>query len=343
MKWILKASASAVLSRLPGGKTIYHKLQRVLGSNRLNFEESLKRSVEIIELIREAGGTLDGAMCLEVGTGWRPFLPIILRLAGAERIITFDVNPWLDQSYVRETIAAVGSRLDHIAEQLKLPASAVRERFDASPPNDPNADRNDIDRLLKRFHIEYRCPGDARRTGLPDHAVDCIVSSNVLEHIPPDVLLEIHRESQRVLKPTGLIAHRFNPQDHFVAVDSSITGANFLKFSQRQWYWLGGSGLAYHNRLRCGQHRLLMERAGFEVLAERVRSDDRAREQILSGRLAVHPDFAGWSAEDLAADYMWLAARPLKADTQVFKQPAERKTSAGMEASSERVRSHELV
>ncbi len=345
MKWIIKASASAVLSRVPGGRSVYHKLQRACGTNGFDFPESLKRSVEIVDLVRGAGGQLEKAVCVEIGTGWRPFLPILLRLAGAERIVTFDVNPWLDRDYVRETIRAIGSRLHEVSASLQLPEEKIRRRFEPAIPDDSKLNDLKLDRLLERFHIEYRCPGDARQTGLAEGTADFIVSSNVLEHIPPEVLQAIHRESRRILKPGGLIAHRFNPQDHFVAVDSSITGANFLKFSKRQWYWLGGSGLAYHNRLRCVEHRRLVEDADFQIVTERVRMDERAREAIRSGKLSVHTDFAPWNADELAADYMWLAARPapICENASTSRQAAGELRSARTRASSERICPHELV
>ena len=345
MKWIIKASASAALSRIPGGRTVYHKLQRACGTNRLDVEESLKRSVEIVDLIRGAGGQIENAVCVEIGTGWRPFLPIILRLAGAKRILTFDINPWLDAGYVKETIAAIGSHLREVAESLQVSEKEVRRRFEPSTRSGAEPSHRTLDRLLDPFHIEYRCPGDASRTGLGDGTVDCIVSSNVLEHIPPQVLQAIHGESRRILRPSGVIAHRFNPEDHFVAVDSSITSANFLKFSKRQWYWLGGSGLAYHNRLRCIEHRRLVEHAGFHIVTECVRLDERAREFIRTGKLTVHSDFAQWDADELAADYMWLAARPgpLCENTSFPRHAVLDVRSARHKASSERICPHELV
>ena len=283
MRWVVKAHTLALLSRLPGGKRLYHASQRVLRTNVLDVSEALERAAQIIDLIREAGGNVAGAACMEVGTGWRPFVPLLLRLAGAERTITFDVNPWLDQRYALETYLAIDRVLPQIAARLGIPLSEVERRharWNGRPPR--MAD------ILTAFHVDYRCPADASATRLPADSVDCVVSSNVLEHVAPDVLAAIHRESFRVLTPGGLAVHRFNPGDHFVSVDRSITGANFLQFSPDQWHWLGGSGLSYHNRLRCTEHEQLLRQSGFALAVARAREDPRAREAIRAGQLTVH-------------------------------------------------------
>lgn len=304
MNWKLKAHAMAVLSRIPGGRTIYHFLQRLLKTNRLDPEEGVQRSLEVIDLLNRAGGSPRGALVLEIGTGWRPFLPLTLFLAEARRIITMDVNPWLTESYARETYRGMEAHLPKIAERIGAPVEHIEERYASLA-----AGSNSLLAFLAAAGIDYRYPGDARRTGLEEGSVDLVCSSNVLEHVRPDTIREIHAESCRILRPGGLAIHRFNPGDHFASVDRSITKSNFLRFSERQWRWYGGSGLSYHNRLRCVEHRELLRAAGFEIVAEDVRVDQRAVEAIQKGMLPVHADFSGLSPEQLAADYMWLVGR----------------------------------
>jgi hypothetical protein len=301
MNWKLKAHSLALLSRLPAGRGTYHWMQRVLGTTNLQVDESIRRSLEVITLAREAGANLADGTWLEVGTGWRPLLPFVLFLIGVKRIITLDVNPWLTERYAFETFAALEGQLERLAAETGQPAVEVRSRYQrirqcGSRPAG----------LLQACHIEYRCPADAGATGLPDKSADVVCSSNVLEHITPFELSRIHRESFRILREDGLAVHRLNPADHFSHVDSSITGANFLRYSEAQWRWYGGTGLAYHNRLRCPQHERLLTEAGFGIEISRVRTDERTVVAIVSGALPVHRDFSGFSAEELAADYMWL-------------------------------------
>ncbi|QDU41079.1 hypothetical protein Mal4_54440 [Maioricimonas rarisocia] len=315
MNWRVKAHLLAVLSRLPAGRQAYHRLQRVAGTNRLDLAGEMGRALEIVQLIQRSGRPLENADCLEVGTGWRPFVPFVLSLCGAGRVTTLDVNPWLSERYARETHAALESVLDDIAAQSGQPLADVRRRWSAGQ------NTGDLAGLLDAMRVEYRYPGDARATGLPDSSIDLIVSSNVLEHIPRDVLAAIHHESVRILKPGGCAVHRFNPGDHFAVVDPEITTANFVQFSSRAWHWYGGSGLAYHNRLRAPEYERLFQSAGLEMNLFQTRVDERALRAICDGELPVHQEFARFEPEQLAVDYIWAIGQKPDAQEMPRAQP----------------------
>lgn len=305
MNWKTKANILALLSRIPFGSRIYHQLQISLRTNRLDPELEIRKAAEIIRLIKEVKRTPEDANFLEVGTGWRPFVPMMLSLLDARSILTLDVNPWLDENYAFETFNCIGENLELIAKECDEDQAKLENRFQHMIPL-----KQSLLSLLDSCNIDYLCPGDARKTSLPDHSIDFVVSSNVLEHIPREILLDIFHESKRILKPDGFAVHRFNPQDHYSESDPSITGANFLKFSEKEWKWYGGTGLAYHNRLRCPEYQQLFEEAGFELEVDRTRLDEKALAEIQSGKLSVHLDFKKFSAEELAADYMWVVASP---------------------------------
>jgi hypothetical protein len=156
-----------------------------------------------------------------------------------------------------------------------------------------------LEAWLEVSAIEYRSAGNPLVISLPTASADAVFSSNVLEHVAAAHLSALHNEARRVLRPGGLAVHRFNPQDHYARCDPSITGANFLQFSSAEWHWLGGTGLAPHNRLRCVQHAALVADAGFDIVVSRTRPDPRARQAIESGTLRVHPDFARMSPSEL--------------------------------------------
>ena len=144
-------------------------------------------------------------------------------------------------------------------------------------------------------------PCDACHTNLADASFNYVVSSNVLEHIPPDIIRGILKESRRILKPEGLHLHHINPGDHS-AFDPHVTTVNFLRYSPRAWYLLGGSGIAYHNRLRCTDYIKLLEDGGFRVVHQIRAVDQKALELLRSGTMNVHKDFMGYSSEELACD-----------------------------------------
>ena len=78
-------------------------------------------------------------------------------------------------------------------------------------------------------------------------------------------LRRIHTEAYRLLVPGGLAVHRVDVGDHFATIDRRITTGNFLQFSEEDWRWYGGSGLSYHNRLRCTDHVRLLDEAAKAV------------------------------------------------------------------------------
>lgn len=304
MKWKAKAHLLALLSRMPAGRHVYHGMQRIAGTNRLHLDRDLGRVFELLSLGQLVKRSPEGANVLEVGTGWRPFVPFVYALAGAKSVCTIDVNPWLTLAYARETWHALQPHLEEISAQANVSLSAIEKRYRAV-----KSDVRSLPDLLRQLNITYVYPGDARSTGLPDRSLDYVVSSNVLEHIPRDVQMAIHQESCRVLKPGGIAVHRFNPQDHYATVDSRITHANFLQYSTKKWNWLGGSGLAYHNRLRAPDYREMFKATGFELAVCRERLDERSLKAIENGELKLSGEFACYTPHELAIDYMWVVAQ----------------------------------
>jgi SAM-dependent methyltransferase len=345
MNWRRKARVLSVLGAIPFGSVFYHAGQRWLGTNRLDAGESVRRALDLVAMLREASRDPAGCDYLEIGTGWRPFVPVVLYLAGARRGITVDVNRWMTAAYARETCLAAGGHLEVIAAQLGIPLDLVARRYrelsrhlDAIPALRFGGTRA-LAGIMRALEVEYRCPFDAGDTGLPPARLDFVLSSNVLEHVPPQTLAKIHRESWRVLKPGGLLAHRFNPQDHASHVDVRVTGANFVQFSDAEWRRCDGGRLGYHNRLRCVEHREMLERAGYRILVDRRRADARALAEIESGRLRVDPRFARFTPRELTEEYMWVVAeRPTGSPSEYSVDGLLAKLR--LEPSSSRVTAH---
>jgi SAM-dependent methyltransferase len=303
VNWKLKANLLVLLERVPAGPAAYSAVQNLRASRGFDADEMLSRSLDLLALYGEAGGLLPPGRCVEIGTGWCPWLPLLLRLGGASEVLTIDVNPWLSHRTALATTRELLARAERVAPTVGRDPADVRAQLR------PLLDTTSLRAWLDKSAIDYRSPADARALDLSSGSVDAVLSSNVLEHVATADLAQLHAEARRVLRPGGLAVHRFNPQDHFAAGDRSITGANFLRYSAAEWRRLGGEGLAPHNRLRCVQHAQLVADAGLEIVVSRTRGDDRARAAIESGALPVHDDFAGMDARQLSDDYMWMAAR----------------------------------
>lgn len=299
--WKLKAHALATLSRAPGGPHLYRWATSRRAARGPDVDEMLARGLDLLGMIDEVGASVAGRDCLEIGTGWCPWVPLLLVLKGARTVLTIDVNEYLTLRSAIATTSRLVARADRAAAATALSTDHIRARLT------PALESRTLAQWLSAVGISY-VVADIATLSRPSATADFVFSSNVLEHVPPDGLRRIHRESARLLRPNGLAVHRFNPEDHFRQFDGSITGANFLQFSEQEWHWLGGSGLAYHNRLRCPEHRRLMVEAGLEIVWERTREDVAAREAIEAGRLPVHEAFRHMSPKDLSDDYMWIVA-----------------------------------
>lgn len=301
--WKVKALLLGLASRAPGGPAVYRRVQDVQAQRCDDAEDMLERALDMLDLYRAGGGQIAGRDFLEIGTGWCPWVPLMLSLTGARRVVTFDVNPWLSHQTAVKTTGALLARVEQVARNLSLDAADIQRALV------PAIAATSLDAWLTASRITYLPRTEFGDAEFPSDSFDAVLSSNVLEHVPLAGLDAIHRESARVLRPGGLVAHRFNPQDHFSFTDPSICGANFLRFSEAEWKWIGGSGLAYHNRLRCLQHRRMVESAGFTIAYCRTRPDPEARLAIDTGRLSVDRAFEGMSPAELTDDYMWVVAR----------------------------------
>ncbi len=303
MKWRTKAFILRQLSQIPLGKKLYLLMQKLAGSNKAQPERDFARICELLEMIQESGRSAKEGVFFEIGSGWHPYAPLGCYLAGAKKIITVDVNPWMSLATARECVEASKNHLHQFAETMNLDVETVLARYQQI-----DLAANSLDRLLAGMQTEYRSPGDAAQTGLDAQSVDFIISSNVLEHIPAPVLEAITKESFRILKPGGLFVHRFNPGDHYANGDQSVTTANFLQFSSTTWKKYG-EGLAYHNRMRCSEFSEIFRKTGFVSLIEKKRVDPDAASAIENKTIELDHEFKKFSLEDLAADYMWYAGK----------------------------------
>jgi hypothetical protein len=259
-------------------------------------EEYRSKSVFLTQVRQHA--QISHKVFLEVGTGWHPVLPIFLQLLGARSTTTIDLNPWLVRSALLATLSGFEVYAPRIAVDFGIDEGELEARL--RPMLAAAGDGSvSVAEILRQGGIEYRVPCNACATNLPPQSVDFIVSYNVLEHLPVEVIRGMLAESQRILRADGVHLHHINPGDHY-ASDSNITASNFLRYSPFAWYFIGGSGLAYHNRLRDADYSRLIHEASFRVAHEDRKIDDRALAAIRSGAFKVDRRFEHYSAESLA-------------------------------------------
>jgi SAM-dependent methyltransferase len=308
MRWEVKAAIQATLSRAPFGYALHRKLQDLGGSSRLDINDHYGRKRKFLKRVEAQGLPIAGREFLEIGTGWHPVLPVLLHLLGSSGVTTIDVNAWLTRDSLAETLRAFRSIADRVAEDFGQDPKQTQEKMErlCALADDPSVLIPD---LLQAANIQYGMPVDACKTPYSAGSFDYIVSSNVLEHVPPEIIRGMFTESARILKPGGYNLHHVNPGDHFSLDDSRITTVNFLRYSPQAWHWIGGSGLAYHNRLRCVEYDRMLEAAGFTITYSETEIDPSGLAALKEKRVLPHPDYAGFTHEELSGNVIDVFAR----------------------------------
>lgn len=298
MYWKIKAAIQNSVGLLPAKLSYptYYMMQQWFGGIRnLNPNEDLEKTAAFIRAIRTQGRQITDCRLLEIGTGRTAGVAIGLWLCGAGSIETIDLNPYLKEELALEMIRYITTHPQQIREIVG--DSALEPLFEERLALLDGV-RN-LDDLLRVTRITYRSPADARSLPIASGSIDFHISTNVLEHVPPEDIRRIVAEARRLLKPNGLFVHLIDLSDHFAHSDDSITRINFLQFDENQWNRLAGNRFMYHNRLRVGEFRALFAEHGPRILWEETLRCDRSIEALRNG-FELSRRFQGERPEDLA-------------------------------------------
>jgi len=297
MDWRIKGAIQKVLGYVPGGGRIHYLLQR-RGGGLTDFARECDIKVDDWRLMmghlrtvkaRVAGGTL-----LEMGTGWYPTFPLCLYLAGAGRVYTFDLNPYLKPEMTVALAERLATHVPLIARESGRPEAEVAAQQVAVAA----ALRGGASITAATGGvIEYRAPADASKTALPAESLDVVFSNSVLEHVPGEVIEACLAEARRILRPGAVVFHSVNCGDHYAYVDSGIDQLHYLQYSEAAWRkW--NNAFLYQNRLRAIDFTEMAKRAGFTVEIDTSRPNPKRLRQLESIR--VDPYFARYSRDQLA-------------------------------------------
>lgn len=299
-RWHRKAAVDGLKALIPF-QSAARRIKRVI----FPYETQPDRDRDLVEDAREQilklcayGVGLRGATVVEIGTGWNPVLPLMLRLYGAERVITVDQERLLDERTLRTGIATLTRTRDLFEDRLARAGltanfAAIEMRGDG------------LERTLADGRIDYRAPADFR--DLPDAIADIIVSRDVLEHVPPRLLSGIMSASRRILKDGGIVCHKIDMTDHWEHLDKSISPINFLQYDGPLWRLTGLNPQNYQNRLRRFEFIALAASSGFDVIGADGHPDARAVSALKT--MPVMRRYAGIPHDELAVLHTTLVAR----------------------------------
>lgn len=301
MKWIVKALVQRAISYLPDPRRWNYLLQRTITkslpvSDEVFIERFGYAYDRLAFLGRHNTKPLGELRAFEFGAGWDLAGPIAYYAMGINDQLVVDIRPGLRWELVNnqlEKLRRLGPRLEAMYKcTLRIPSVSAL---------------SSVQELHRELGIRYAAPSDARATGLAAGSIDFISTNSTLEHIAPNELAAIFKESHRILADDGFMVHFVDMQDHHSSADSRLSVYNFLSVGEPYWSILNAD-LNYQNRLRASDYVALFREAGFAIAEQWALPATPAElEQLRS--LKLLPRFAGYQEADLSAKVLRIVLR----------------------------------
>lgn len=297
--WQVRCARNTVLTLLP----FRHQLQRLKrrwsrNPHPIDAGSVYDGAYEHINALRKHGLDFPSSTILEIGSGWYPVIPLMMRLAGARHVHLTDAHPLLDAEQLAAACQFLLDRKTDIAQRFDLPVSDVEQYLRVSPGES-------LEPGLARLGFSYLVPCNLRTC---DFKVDAIFSHTCLEHISEPDLRSLLQECRHVLRPGGLMSHGIDHSDHRANVDRELSRIDFLRYSDRVWRLFCIDPQDYTNRLRHSDYVRLFTDAGYEIAFEQVIVDETCRRFAETNRL--DPRFGSSTAEELATLWTHVVLSP---------------------------------
>jgi SAM-dependent methyltransferase len=297
--WQVHCARNTVLTLLPFRRQL-QRLKRRFAKNPHPIDASsvYDGAYGHINAMRKHGLELPVSTILEIGTGWYPVIPLMLRLAGVRQVHLTDAHPLLDAEELAAACEFLLDRKTDIAQRLGLPLTEVEKYLRVIPGES-------LEHGLARLGFSYLVPCDLSTCNFK---VDAIFSHTCLEHISEPQLRALLRECRHVLRPGGLMSHGVDHSDHRANVDSELSRIDFLRYSDRVWRLFCIDPQDYTNRLRHSDYVRLFTDAGYDITFEQVTVDEKCRRFAETNQLDSR--FRSASAEELATLWTHVVLKP---------------------------------
>lgn len=274
MDWRLQILKKTVLGRIPFGNSLRQLKRRAFGykpdpDNLINTVENLKQMQAGLSSLERS---FRGSTVLEIGSGWFPTIPLLLAKEGIKHVYMTDLTPHMDEVTFKATLEYLRQ---HFPEAIYLQKINRLEDIPAS----------------------YMSPFDPGQ--LPDKSIDYVISRTVLEHIPPEAIIDLFSALRPKLAPDGLMVHLIDNSDHLEFNDKSISRINFLTWGERKHSLINFLMKDGENRLRHHEYPALFKRAGFSVLSEKAIIHHATNE--IANTLKLSSPYSEMAPEQLSA------------------------------------------
>jgi hypothetical protein len=253
--------------------------------------------------------------------------PLAFWLMGGGQTVTIDLNPYLKDELVYESLQYMANHREAIEQVFGeyLSHDRLAELLSAR-----QSKSFDTKAFLKLCQIEYIAPGNAAKTPIAGGSIDVHTSHWVFEHIPPSTLADIMTEGNRLLGTRGWFVHRIDYSDHFSHSDKSISAINFLQYADDQWSFYAGNRYMYMNRLRHDDFLAILDQSQHRILAVDAVVDGNLAELVHNGRITLDPRFRGKSDDVINTTSAWVVSQ--LRDTPSAVEVMDRRTSGTRDA-----------
>lgn len=184
---------------------------RIIAKRDAKGKKSLLASLaQVSRLVAYASPTgLYGKRVADFGCGYVPTDAVAMWLLGAEESIAVDYNSIADFSALRAALYG-DDALVRAPTLLKLPDPGLFGERSTILRGLPEISESS----LREVGIQYLAPYDLATTPLSP-ALDLVLSTSVLEHLPPKEAPIILQNLCRSLSPHGIMVHEIHLEDHY--------------------------------------------------------------------------------------------------------------------------------
>jgi hypothetical protein len=300
-KYFAKHAVQKIIGLIPYGYSIQEGIKERLQhwDRRSPSGTTLKHLKSAVERLN-AHGIEPPKVVVEQGTGWSGTDLLIFYLGGAERILTYDVRPWLRVELMRRSAREILDAPEVLAGWNGIDSDVLRDRSEIlrRSLNLP------LTEMLSVLKIEYRTNTRFDYTEAEDESVDLFFSNSTLQRIRPEVLRKIVHHSRRFLKNGGVSCHRVHMHDIHRITDKRVPHYYYLTISDRLWNLMTTTYLNYQNRMRMPEFIALFD--GFHIETDNVLWWEQQPVGYVKERLMdKYPDFtlqqiAAWQVDIFA-------------------------------------------
>lgn len=296
MGWRLKSFQFRLISALPGGSKLYdfaqNHITKSAHATRARVEQKINVGLDYWDWLKERNLSeqLIGGKLLDLGAGWHPTIPLLWHSFGNNDQTLADIS-------VNMTAPQVIDTAKYFREITEQPAWSHRS-FMKRMSEVQNNPASDAASLLRPLGIKYQAPYGDHLQQRPGH-FDMVVCTQVLQHIPKAVHLQIFKELFHCMKSGALFHATVHFVGHFRSPGLRQGQYEHLEPSPETWdNWINSSMMGF-NRLKGPDYRETLEHSGFTIREFRlIKPTDEDLAELR--RTKVHPSFSRYSEEELA-------------------------------------------